>query len=153
MSDGLNRVQLLGNLGQDPELRFTQSGTAVLNMRLATTETYLDKGQNKKEQTDWHNVVMWGKRGEKLAEILSKGSRIFVEGSIRNSSFEGRDGQKKYKSEVNAKNIILCGGRAPGGEQTQGQGGYGSQSHAAPAQQQQQPSADAFGPGDDSIPF
>ena len=67
MAEGLNRVMLLGNLGADPELRFTQGGQAVLNMRLATTESYLDKDKVRRERTDWHNVVVWGKRGEALA--------------------------------------------------------------------------------------
>ena len=108
MSEGLNRVTLIGNLGQDPELRFTQSGQAILNLRLATTEKYLDRDGNKKEQTDWHQVTIWGKRGEALAKFLRKGSRLCVEGSIRNSSYE-KDGTKRYKSEVNARNILLLG--------------------------------------------
>ncbi len=115
MADGLNRAMLLGNLGQDPELRYTQGGRAVLNMRLATTESYLDRDGNRKERTDWHNVVVWGKRAEGLAKFLHKGSSIFVEGSIRTSSFEGRDGQKRWKTEVNARNILLTGGGGGGG--------------------------------------
>src|SRR5215218_4201750 len=115
MSEGLNRVMLLGNLGADPELRFTQGGQAVLNLRLATTETYLDKDKVRKERTDWHNVVIWGKRGEALAKILGKGSSIFVEGSLRTSSYDDRDGNKRYKTEVIANNIILAGGRGRGG--------------------------------------
>lgn len=124
MAEGLNRVNLLGNLGQDPELRFTQGGQAVLNIRLATTESYLDRDKQRKERTDWHTVTIWGRRGEALSKILSKGSRIFVEGSIRNSSYEGRDGQKRYKTEISAKNIILCGGGGPR-QETQAGGGSG----------------------------
>ncbi|WP_437647481.1 single-stranded DNA-binding protein [Sorangium sp. So ce362] len=107
--DGLNRVMLLGNLGADPELRFTQSGQAVLNMRLATTETYLNKDKERVERTDWHNVVAWGKRGEALAKILTKGSSVFIEGSLRTSSYDDKDGNKRYKTEINANNIILTG--------------------------------------------
>jgi single-strand DNA-binding protein len=114
MAEGLNRVMLLGNLGAEPELRHTQSGQAVLNLRLATTESYLDRDRVRRERTDWHNVVVWGKRGEALAKILTKGSSIFVEGSLRTSSFEGRDGQKRYKTEVNARNILLTGSRGGG---------------------------------------
>ena len=110
MAEGLNRVMLLGNLGADPELRFTQGGQAVLNLRIATTETYLDKDKVRKERTDWHNVVVWGKRGEALAKILGKGSSIFVEGSLRTSSYDDRDGNKRYKTEVVAKNELLTGG-------------------------------------------
>jgi single-strand DNA-binding protein len=115
MADGLNRVMLLGNLGADPELRFTQGGQAVLNMRIATTESYLDKNKVRQERTDWHNVVVWGKRGEGLAKVLNKGSSIFVEGSLRTSSYDDRDGNKRYKTEVIANNIILAGGRGRGG--------------------------------------
>jgi single-stranded DNA-binding protein len=87
----------------------------VLNMRLATTESYLDKDKVRRERTDWHNVVVWGKRGEALAKILTKGSSIFVEGSIRTSSYDDRDGNKRYKTEIIANNILLTGGRGRGG--------------------------------------
>jgi single-strand DNA-binding protein len=125
MAEGLNRVMLLGNLGADPELRYTPSGQAVLNMRLATTESYLDKDKVRRERTDWHNVVVWGKRGEALGKILAKGSSIFVEGSIRTSSYDDRDGNKRYKTEIIANNVILAGrGRGGGGEEGGG-GSYG----------------------------
>jgi single-strand DNA-binding protein len=127
MADGLNRVMLLGNLGADPELRFTQGGQAVLNMRLATTESYLDKDKVRRERTDWHNVVVWGKRGEALAKILTKGSSVFIEGSLRTSSYDNKEGQKVYKTEINANNILLTGGRKGGGAEAGGgyEGGAG----------------------------
>lgn len=115
MAEGLNRVMLLGNLGADPELRFTQGGQAVLNMRLATTESYLDKDKVRRERTDWHNVVVWGKRGEALAKILTKGSSIFIEGSLRTSSYDDRDGNKRYKTEIIANNVLLTGRGGGGG--------------------------------------
>lgn len=124
MADGLNRVMLLGNLGADPELRFTQGGQAVLNMRLATTESYLDRDKVRKERTDWHNVVVWGKRGEALAKILTKGSSVFIEGSLRTSSYDDRDGNKRYKTEINAINILITGGRGRGGGEEGGGGGF-----------------------------
>jgi single-strand DNA-binding protein len=114
MAEGLNRVMLLGNLGADPELRFTQGGQAVLNMRLATTESYLDKNKVRQERTDWHSVVVWGKRGEALAKILTKGSSLFIEGSIRTSSYDDREGNKRYKTEIVANNVVLTGGRGRG---------------------------------------
>jgi single-strand DNA-binding protein len=111
MSQGLNRVLLLGSLGADPELRFTGAGQAVLNIRMATSESYLDKDKVRRERTDWHSVVVWGARAEALAKILHKGSTIFVEGSLRTSSYDDKDGAKKYKTEVNATEIILAGGK------------------------------------------
>jgi single-strand DNA-binding protein len=116
MAEGLNKVLLLGNLGADPELRVTPGGQAVLKLRLATTESYLDKSNTRQERTEWHSITVWGKRGEALAKILAKGSSIFVEGSIRTSSYE-KDGDKRYRTEIIANNIILSGrGRAGAGE-------------------------------------
>jgi single-strand DNA-binding protein len=139
MADGLNRVMLLGNLGADPELRFTQGGQAVLNMRLATTESYLDKDKVRRERTDWHNVVVWGKRGEALAKFLAKGSSLFIEGSLRTSSYDDREGNKRYKTEIVASNVLLTGrggrsggaeeGAAPEGGDFAGGGGGGGGGH------------------------
>lgn len=116
MADGYNRVTLLGNLGADPELRTTSGGQAVLKLRLATSESYLDRNRARQERTEWHSVVVWGKRAEALSRILSKGSRIFVEGSIRTSSYDDKDGNKRFKTEINALNIILAGGAGPRGQ-------------------------------------
>ncbi len=110
MSGGLNRVMLLGNLGQDPELRQTGSSGWVLKIRLATSETYLDKNKVRQERTEWHTVTVWGKRGEALAKILSKGSRVFIEGGLRTNSYDDRDGNKRYSTEIVAHNVVLCGG-------------------------------------------
>lgn len=181
MAEGLNRVMLLGNLGADPELRFTQGGQAVLNIRLATTESYLDKDRVRRERTDWHSVTVWGKRGEALAKILAKGSTIFVEGSIRTSSYDDKEGNKRYKTEINANNIILAGrsgggagrGADEGGGFGGGGGGYGggggggerrgppqNRDRGAPPPSAREPEGgggDDFGFGgggnDDDIPF
>ena len=152
MADGLNRVQLLGNLGAEPELRATGGGQAVLKLRLACAEKYKDRDGEWKERTEWVSVTLWGKRGEALAKILSKGDRIFVEGSLRTSSYE-KDNEKRYRTEVNATNVILCGGRRgedDGAGSSRGGRGRSQSSGGAP------PSApaDDFGGGDDSeIPF
>ncbi len=122
MADGLNKVMLLGNLGADPELKMTSGGQAVLKMRLATTETYLDRNKVRQEKTEWHSVVLWGKRAEALSRFLSKGSRLFIEGGLRTSSYDDRDGNKRYKTEVVASNVILAGGGGRGG----GAGGSGA---------------------------
>jgi single-strand DNA-binding protein len=108
--EGYNRVCLLGNLGADPELRMTNGGQAVLKLRLATSEKYLDREKQRQEKTEWHSVVIWGRRAEALAKILTKGSRIFVEGSLRTTSYENKEGTKVYRTEIVAQNILLQGG-------------------------------------------
>jgi single-strand DNA-binding protein len=131
MAEGLNRVMLLGNLGADPELRMTSGGQAVLKLRLATSETFMDKNRTRQERTEWHNVVIWGKRAEALAKILTKGTRIFVEGGLRTSSYEDRDGKKVYRTEVVSSNILLQGGGGGRGGGA-GSGGGGSYKENAP---------------------
>jgi single-strand DNA-binding protein len=110
MAEGLNRVILLGNLGADPELRMTNGGTAVLNIRLATSESYLDRNKQRQERTEWHRVVIWGRRAEALGKILSKGDRVLIEGGLRTSSYDDRDGNKRYTTEIVATNVVLSGG-------------------------------------------
>jgi single-strand DNA-binding protein len=109
MNDGLNRVILLGNLGAEPDLRYTTNGTAVLNFRLATNETFLDRNKESHERTDWHQIVVWGNRAEALSKLLAKGSTVLVEGGLRTSSFE-KDGVKRSKTEVHAREICFTGG-------------------------------------------
>jgi single-strand DNA-binding protein len=114
MADGLNRVMLIGNLGQEPELRYTQSGQAVLNLRMATTESFANRDGERQERTEWHTVTVWGKRGEALGKILAKGSKIFVEGRLQTRSWDDKQGNKRYSTDVVATEIILCGGRGSG---------------------------------------
>ena len=154
MSEGLNRWMGIGNLGADPELRMTAGGQAILKLRLACTESYLDKSNTRQERTEWVSVTIWGKRGEALAKILTKGSSLYVEGSLRTSSYE-KDGEKRYRTEIVASNVILTGGRPAG---TQGSGpGAGArpprppQDAAAPAAPAPQDDYGDF-PNDD-IPF
>ena len=129
MADGLNRVMLLGNLGADPELRVTSGGQSVLKLRLATSESYLDKNRVRQERTEWHSVVVWGKRAEALGKFLTKGSRLFIEGGLRTSTYDDKEGNKKYRTEIVASNIILSGsaggGRGGGGGGGGGRGGGG----------------------------
>jgi single-strand DNA-binding protein len=113
MADGLNRATLLGNLGADPDLRYTASGAPVLNLRLATTESWWDKeGQKEQERTDWHYVVVWGKLGEALSKFLKKGDLVYIEGPLRTESYE-HDGVTKYSTKVHAQFVRACGGRPP----------------------------------------
>lgn len=107
--NGMNRATLVGNLTADPELRYTQSGTAVLNVRMATNEKY-KKDEEWVDRVDYHNIVIWGKRGEGLAKILAKGSPVLIEGGIRTSSYE-KDGTKFYKTEIHATEVLLLGGK------------------------------------------
>lgn len=137
MSEGLNRVLLLGALGADPELRFTASGQAVLNVRLATSERYKDKSGEWKDKTEWHNVTVWGARAEALGKILRKGSQIFIEGALHTSSYE-KNGEKRHKTEINASNVVLCGGKGSAGTER----GQGAAPRAAMA-----PSPAAYGGG------
>lgn len=128
MAEGLNQVVLIGSLGADAELRYTQSSQPVLNFRMATTESYFDTNtKERKEITEWHSVVLWGKRGESLAKILVKGKQVSVVGGLQTRSWE-KDGQKHYRTEIKAKNVILLGGGNGKGRQDgdSAQGSYES---------------------------
>jgi single-strand DNA-binding protein len=131
MAEGLNRAILVGNLGADPELKFTQGGQAVLKLRIATTESFMNKSGERQERTDWHTVVVWGKRGEALNKILSKGRTVWIEGRIQTRSWEDKDGGKRYATDIVANQVGLVGGRGGaeggggGGPRSGGGGGYG----------------------------
>src|SRR5262245_33328631 len=114
MSTGMNKVTLFGNLGVDPELRRTPSGASVLKVRLATNRTWMNKDGVREEDTQWHNVAIFGQRGEGLARVLRKGSYLLVEGRLHTSSYE-KDGSRRYYTEIHAEDVILGGrgGRRP----------------------------------------
>jgi single-strand DNA-binding protein len=114
MTNGLNRVTLYGNLGADPDLRTTGTGIAVLSFRIATTNVYFDKNQEKQERTEWHHVVLFGARAEPLSKLLTKGARVLVEGRLQTSSYE-KDGIKRYRTEIIATEICLAGARHSNG--------------------------------------
>jgi single-strand DNA-binding protein len=129
---GLNKVFLLGNLGRDPELRYTRNKTPVCNFTLATNEVWNDRDGQKQERTEWHRIVVWGQQGELAAKALRKGSQVFVEGSVTTRSWEDREGQKRYVTEIKAQNVRFLdrrgegsapapGGPLDGGEPFQGQ--------------------------------
>ncbi len=126
MAEGLNKVILIGNLGMDPELKYTQGGGAVLRLRMATTETYVDKNKQRQERVEWHTVVVWGNRAEALNKILSKGRSIGVEGRLQTRQWEDKDGGKRSTTEVVATNVLLLGGgRGEGGGSGAGGSGAG----------------------------
>ena len=144
-SEGLNRVTIIGNACADPELRFTQSKMGVLSLRVAATESYFDSdSKERKERTEFITCVIWGKRGEALSNILHKGSRLCVEGRLQTRTWEDKQGQKRYSTEVVATNVVLLDSR--------GSGGGGGERSRSPADDE---NIDFGGQGvdEDSLPF
>jgi single-strand DNA-binding protein len=125
----VNKVILVGNLGRDPELRYTQNGSAVANFTLATNERWRDKDGNNQERTEWHRIVVWGRAAENCAQYLQKGRSVYVEGRLQTREWEDKDGNKRSTTEVNALNVQFLGGRGgPAGDDP----GYGDQGNAPP---------------------
>ncbi|SDZ80072.1 single-strand binding protein [Desulfuromusa kysingii] len=165
----VNKVILVGNLGKDPELRYTPSGTAVTTFSLATTERYKDREGNRQDKTEWHNIVAWRQLAEICGKFLHKGKQIYVEGKIQNRSYDDRDGNKRYISEVVIDQMQMLGSRddSQGGSGSGGGQGYnqgsnnsgggqsynqGTQNTAAPKSQGSSFEEPVFNP-DDEIPF
>jgi single-strand DNA-binding protein len=150
----VNKAILVGNLGRDAEMRFTAGGTPVATVSLATTERFTDREGQKKEDTQWHRIVIWGKTAESIHEYLTKGKQIYVEGRIQTNEWTNKEGQKVKTTEIRADRVVLLGG--PGGG-----GGEGRARPQAGRYQQAEadspPSGDAGGPvdapNDDDIPF
>ncbi len=154
MARGVNKVILVGNLGQDPESRTTPGGTTVTNIRIATTDSWTDKQSGeKKEQTEWHTVVMWNRLGEIAAEYLRKGSQVYIEGRLQTRKWQDKEGKDRYSTEVVASDMQMLGGRGGGGgaaQETRDSRESGGRPAAVPA------GAQAGGAGadfDDDIPF
>jgi len=154
----LNKAMLIGNLGADPETRFTQDGTCVCNLRLATTEKYKNRNGEQVEKTEWHRVVLWGRLGEIANQYLKKGARVYIEGKIETRKWQDRDGNDRYTTDIRANEMKMLGGGAQGGGQQSA--GY-QQGGNAPAPAAAKPSNDPFAdtpdfadvPVDDDIPF
>jgi single-strand DNA-binding protein len=119
MARGINKVILVGNLGNDPETKFTQGGMAITRISLATTSVRKDKEGNQQERTEWHRVVLFGKLGEIAGEYLRKGSSVYVEGSLRYDKYTGQDGVEKYSTDIIADEMQMLGGRGESGERSQ----------------------------------
>lgn len=155
MARGINKAILVGNLGNDPETKYTQGGMAITKISLATTSVRKDRDGNSQENTQWHRVTFFGKLGEIAAEYLRKGSQVYIEGEIRYDKYTGQDGVEKYFTEIVANEMQMLGGRGEGG------GGGGGDRPARPQRQEsaaprKQPSSqpapmDDF--SDDDIPF
>jgi single-strand DNA-binding protein len=168
MARGVNKVILVGNLGQDPETRAMPSGKAVTNVRLATSESWRDKNTGEqKEQTEWHTVVFFDRLAEIAAEYLRKGSQVYVEGKLRTRKWQDKSGNDRYSTEIVANEMQMLGSRAGGGGGGMGggEGGYGggrsgggSRSSAPAPRDDFDQTAPAGGGGkeeafDDDIPF
>lgn len=156
MARGINKVILVGNLGNDPDCKFTQSGMAITRISLATTSVRKDKDGNQQERTEWHRVVFFGKLGEIAGEYLRKGSQVYVEGSIKYDKYTGQDGVEKYSTDIVASEMQMLGGRGEGQESTGGgHGGRrgGQEQRQRPAQATQKPSPPMDDFADDDIPF
>ena len=124
MSYGLNKVMLIGNLGQDPELKYLPNGTAAVSFSVATNESYKDSEGNLVKRTEWHNIVAYRKPAEILNEYLKKGSKVYIEGKLQTRSWEDKDGQKRYKTEILVDDWMFLDGR--------GDTDHGSSSPPAP---------------------
>ncbi|HXI03591.1 MAG TPA: single-stranded DNA-binding protein [Candidatus Saccharimonadales bacterium] len=143
---GINKVILVGNVGRDPELRYTPSGTAVATFSLATNEAWTSKSGERQERTEWHRIVVWGKQAQVAGEWVKKGKQLYVEGSLQTRQWEDRNGQKRTTTEVKAQRFVLLGRGEGGGRQ-----GPGSPDAPPP----DDGGADESGPsyGDEDIPF
>jgi single-strand DNA-binding protein len=137
----VNKVILIGNLGADPEIRYTQSGAAVANLRIATTETWKKEGE-REELTEWHRVVTFGRLAEICGEYLSKGSKVYIEGRIQTRKWEDREGNPRYTTEIVAREMKMLSPKGAGGQGGQG-GGY----------RQEEPPVPDTPPMGDDVPF
>lgn len=108
---GVNKVILIGNLGRDPEVRYTRDGTAVANLNVATSESWNDPNGQRQERTEWHRVVAWGRLAEVAKEYLSKGRQVYIEGKLQTRSWEDKEGNKRYTTEVKVDQMVMLGGR------------------------------------------
>lgn len=163
MARGVNKVILIGNLGADPEIRYTASGTAVANLRLATSEAWKDKQSgDMQERTEWHRLVVFGRTAEVAGEYLKKGGKIYIEGRLRTNKWQGQDGQDRYTTEVVVNEMQMLdsrgGGTANYGGPSQGGPRQQPPQSAPPSAPQQQYSQDSaidqsFDDMDDDIPF
>jgi len=161
MARGINKVILVGNIGRDPEVRYTSNGGAVANITLATTEQWRDKqsGQTQ-ERTEWHRVVMFGRLGEIAGEYLKKGSQVYIEGKLQTRKWQDQSGQDRYTTEIVASDMQMLGGRGAGGGTADfnqdSDPGYGQQapkSGGMPSPAAGGGAVDNFDDFDDDIPF
>jgi single-strand DNA-binding protein len=136
MARGINKVILVGNLGADPETRYTPSGTAITNLRIATTESWKDRQTGEQvEKTEWHRVVMFDRLAEISAEYLKKGSQVYIEGQLQTRKWQAQDGSDRYSTEIRARDMQMLGGRPGAGAPAMGGGSQGGYSQGGGASQ------------------
>jgi single-strand DNA-binding protein len=146
----LNKVMLIGNLGKDPEVRYTPAGTAVASFSLATSERFKGKSGESEEKTEWHNVVLWGRLAEIAGEYLTKGKTVYIEGRLQTRKWQDRDGRDRYTTEIVGQTMQMLSGKGDGGgggRREQGRPSSGGGEEFAPAYEEP-----VFNP-DDDIPF
>jgi single-strand DNA-binding protein len=143
----VNKAILIGNLGRDAELRYTAGGAPVVSVRIATTERYTDREGQKKEDTQWHDVVIWGKTAESIHEYLVKGKQIYVEGRLQTRKWTDKEGKDRYNTEVRADRVVLLGGAGEGRVRAPRERVAASGADAGPD------AAPVDAPNDDDIPF
>lgn len=153
MAYAINKVILIGNLGQDPEMRYTGSGTPVCNMRLATTERYKDANGEMVERTEWHSIVAWARLAEICSEYLRKGSKVYFEGQLQTRSWEDRDGNTRYTTEIRAREMMMLDSRGENGSGGGFSGGSGNRSRNAAAENKAPVEDTAGFEPDDDLPF
>ncbi len=149
MSGTYNRVLLVGRLGTDPDLRYTQSGVPVANFPLATNEVYFDKEGNRQERTEWHRIVVWNKQAELVKNYMSKGRMLLVEGSLQTRKWQDQQGQDRYTTEIRAQRVVFMGGQGQQGQAeqfAQGNESGGQDPFQAGQQQNQQQQQQDYGP-------
>jgi len=135
MARGINKVILVGNLGADPETRYTASGSAITNIRVATSESWRDKQTGEtQERTEWHSVVFFNRLAEIAGEYLRKGRQVYIEGSLRTRKWQGQDGQDRYTTEVVANEMQMLGGRGDDAPARPSQGGFRDNTQSSPRQ-------------------
>jgi single-strand DNA-binding protein len=149
----VNKAILVGNLGRDAEMRFTAGGTAVATVSLATTERFTDKEGQKREDTQWHRIVIWGKTAESLQEYLTKGKQIYVEGRIETKEWTNKEGQKVKTTEIRADRVVLLGGGGGGGGEGRPRPARGSAYGASEGPETSGAETSIDAPNDDDIPF
>lgn len=142
---GLNKVILIGNLGRDPEIRYSQQGLAVVNFSLATTESWTDRNTGERQdKTEWHRIVVFGKQAETCEKYLSKGKQVYIEGRLQTRSWE-KDGQTHYTTEIVVSNFMFLGSRDGGGGGQYGQSGSGGSGYQQRGGYQNQPNSGGGG--------